>query len=265
MRLRTFGLLAASVALAVACGALAGGSDDAPAAPPPDAEVPDAAPAPEEDAADAGQDADAAPCGTADPQTAVVAMPEADGLIAVNSTQPFGGLHVCNMSVGRCLFRFAPGTAALDAFAARKVVSMTLTVQRADTDTACSNDCKPLRDNGTLTAYAARTDWNESQMTWYVRQTGAGGSWGAAGASAVDVDVGLLAATRDTAATELSVAIDLDPRAWTSTGMPLDGGKVGVLTEFFKAGGTRGQFVVVAHEPGAIPATPAKLSITYCP
>jgi hypothetical protein len=220
--------------------------------------VADAAPPPEET-----PDADAGPpCEPAARQTETLDTPEADGLIATGSAQLFGAYSVCNMSVGRCLFRFKPSAAVLTAFAAKKVVAMSLTLRRADTDTNgnCSGSCTNLRENGTLSAYPLRTDWDELTMSWKERRTGAG--WGVDGAGQAGVDIGSLAGQQAFAATDVTTVLALDPSAWTSA--LLVENKIGVETEFLD-GITRRQFVVVAHELGASPHTPAKLDVSYCP
>jgi hypothetical protein len=189
-----------------------------------------------------------------------VTAPEADGLIAANSTQKFGAFTICNMGVGRCLFRFAPSAAVFQAFASNKVVAMSLVLRRADTDTNCGGSCTNLRQDGTLTAFPVRTDWDEGQMHWQNRRDNAG--WGADGASLAGVDVGAQAASLGVAAADVSVQVPLDPTKWTAA--LLASGRLAVITDF-TSGATRRQFVAVAHEPGASPATPAKLNVTYCP
>jgi len=60
----------------------------------------------------------------------------------------------------------------------------------------------------------------------------------------------------------VSVTLPLDPAQWTSA--LLANSRLAVMTEFL-SGANRRQFVTVAHEPGASPAEPAKLNVTYCP
>ncbi len=186
---------------------------------------------------------------------------EADGLLAVSSTQLFGALSVCNTGVGRCLARFSLSAAARTALGAtNKVVSMTLALRRAETDANCGGSCASLRQAGLLTVVPARVDWVESQMNWDVLKTSS--NWGVAGAGQVGTDIGDVAGSLSILATDLAPKVSLDPAKWTPTFLPTS--QVAVRYELLD-GANRRQFVSVSHEVGALPHEPPKLTLTYCP
>jgi hypothetical protein len=191
---------------------------------------------------------------------------EADGLISVNSPQLFGLLDVCNMSVGRCVFRFKPTPAAMAAMKDHRVVSLELTLTRADTSTNCGGSCTNLREGGTLTAQPLRSDWSEATMNWSSRDSvSGGGSWGAAGATAANIDVATDTFNLDVLASTLTPTLTLDASRWPAAFLASD--RIAVVTDF-QAAGTRKQFVTVAREAsvtGATPKTAAVLKLRYCP
>jgi hypothetical protein len=261
--------LLAVPALLLACSAFSGLTDSDPAPPPPasDAGSSDqAAPAVADgEAGDPGrEDAPGPPkvvcdAGTKSETFAV----KADGLIAVGSAQKFGTLSVCNLAVGRGLFRFTPSGAAMTALRGGTVTRMTLEVHKADKDANCDQgDCVKYRETGTLLVAPARVDWNEGEMTWSDRRTST--AWGADGAGAPGVDVGDLAAQVAVPATDTDVVVPLDPTKWVKPFA--DAADVAVRLEFFTdvPSSKRGQFVIVAREGGAQPANPAVLVMEYC-
>jgi hypothetical protein len=187
---------------------------------------------------------------------------EADGLIAEDSTQAFGNLSTCSTAVGRCLARFQLSAKAHTALVDRKVVTMSLTLRRADSSPDCSlgGSCVAFREAGQLSVVPARVDWDETKMTWLSSKVGS--PWGAPGAAGVGTDVGMLAGSSAVAATDLTPAIPLDPKAWSAD---LLGTESLALRFEFLTVATRRQFLAVMHEPGALPHEPPKLSVTYCP
>jgi hypothetical protein len=215
-------------------------------------------------AADATLDAPPPPPCAPSAMVTETANSEADGLIAVSSTQLFGGLSICNAAVGRCLVRFPLSTAAKLAFGAKKVVAMTLTLRRADTDSNCgagANSCVPLREPALLSVVPSRVDWDEAHMNWDVAKSGT--NWGVAGAGQVGTDIGNLAGSVMLAASDLTPTVSLDPARWLDYDF-LATSKLALRFEFLD-GLARKQLVIVMHEQGALPHEPPKLSITYCP
>jgi len=251
-----------------ACGVFgAGDSESTPESPPRvDAEAETAVDAAVQPVIEAGG-ADATLPTLCDPSMykTETALSEADGLIAESSNQAFGALSICNTSVGRCLVRFPLSNAVRTAFGAKKVVTMTVTLRRADSDLGCGvgiSSCVALRESGQLSVVPARVDWEESQMTWNVAR--AGTNWGISGAGQVGTDIGGLGGSAVIAATDLNPTVSLDPTKWTGPGDFLATPKLALRFELLD-GTTRRQFVSVTHEIGALPHEPPKLTLTYCP
>jgi hypothetical protein len=250
-----------------ACGVFGTADSETPSEPPPrvDAEAgaqADAASGPDAAPADGSVEAAPPPLCDASLMKTESFDSEADGLIAVDSSQLFGGLPYCNTSVGRCLVRFALSASVRMAMGVGRVVTMNLRLRRADTGPGCNatNDCTGLRESGTITVVPARVDWNEAQMTWTVAQSGT--NWAGAGASLPGGDVGGLAGSLVVAATDVTPVVTLDPSAWTSyfTATAKLALRFEVLVD-----NNRRQFVSVTHELGATPHEPPKLTVSYCP